>query len=283
MSDERNPYVADHGQPELKASVVAFVDILGYQALIRNAHADGTAQPLLTRLHKALLEASRHLNELDEEGSPYLPPDFWPYKDRYKIRTFTDNIVIGYPIRDDAESELGAIFSQLAFFQLEMANRGFFVRGAIAIGDLYIDDLAVFGQGLLDSYEGESNHARDPRVILTKSAEQAVIQHVGYYNNPSHSPQARDLYKDADGQFFLNYLESIMIAEDEHGPFFDILANHKAAVEEKLHSHRDQPAYWAKYAWSASYHNFFCDQYSYFTDEHKIDLTKFQMQPTRIV
>jgi len=65
------------------------------------------------------------------------------------------------------------------------------------------------------------------------------MQHVGYYSHPSHSPQARDLFKDADGQFFLNYLESILIAEEEHGPFFDILEKHKFAVEAKLQEHRD--------------------------------------------
>lgn len=282
-SDGFNPYVSDQGLPELKASVVAFVDILGYQALTREAQRNGTAQLLLTKLHEALSEATRHLSPPSEDVNVFLPHGFRPpFKDRFKIRTFTDNIVIGYPIRDDAESELGAIFSQLAFFQLEMVNRGFFIRGAIAIGDLYIDDLTVFGEGLIDAYDGESKHARDPRIILTKSAEQAVLHHVGYYSNPSHSPQARDIYKDADGQFFLNYLDSIMIAEDEHGPFFDILDNHKTVVTEKLSEHRNQPTHWAKYAWSASYHNFFCDQYSYFNDEHKIDLSQLQMQPSRI-
>ena len=283
MSDDRNPYITDHGLPALKESVVAFVDILGYQALIRGAHQNGSAQLLLTRLHEALTAASRHLTNLDEDENPLLPPELLPRKDLYKIRTFTDNIVIGYPISDDAEMELGAIFSQLAFFQLEMVNRGFFIRGAIAIGDLYIDDMIVFGQGLLDAYDGESKDARDPRIVLSSSAQEAVLQHVNYYHTPSHSPQARDLYRDADGQFFLNYLESTLIGEEEHGPYFDILANHKSAVEAKLEEYRGEPAYWAKYAWSASYHNYFCDQYRYFSDDHKIDVSQFQMQPTRIV
>lgn len=282
MLDDKNPYITEDGRPELKRSVVAFVDILGYQELIREAHCNWTSQSLLERLHKSLSEASRRLNGLDENGNSYLPQDMWHHKNRYKIRTFTDNIVIGYPIHDDAETELDAIFSQLAVFQLVMANHGFFIRGAIAIGDLYIDNLTVFGQGLLDAYDGESKHARDPRVVLTKSAADAVMQHVGCYANPSYSTQARDLFKDADGQLFLNYLESILIAEDENGPFFDILENHKSSVEAKLQLYRDQPAYWAKYAWSAHYHNFFCDQYRYFTDEHKIDLSQFQMRPTRI-
>ncbi|MDP4030285.1 MAG: hypothetical protein Q8P42_15115 [Gallionella sp.] len=283
MYDDHNPYSIVGEQPKLRASVVAFVDILGYKALISESHQNGSAPSLLIRLHEALSAASRRLNNLDEDGNSFLPPNLWYKKDLYKIRTFTDNIVIGYPILDDAEIEMGAVFSHLSLFQLEMVNRGFFVRGAIAIGNVYIDDMIVFGQGFLDAYDGESKHARDPRIILAKSAQEAVKQHVNCYSNPSHSPQTRDLYKDSDGQFFLNYLESILIAEEEYGPYFDILAKHKSVVEAKLIEYRDKPAYWAKYAWSASYHNFFCDQYRYFSVEHKIDVSQFKMQPTRIV
>jgi len=283
MLEDSNPYASENGKPELQNSVVAFVDLLGYQQLIRDAHANSTATDLLTRLHQALKAATRHLSELDEEGNPYLPADTWIGRDRYKIRTFTDNIVIGYPIYEDGEVELGAIFSKLSFFQLEMVNHGFFVRGAVAIGDLYIDDITVFGNGLLDAYDGESKDARDPRIILTESATSAVNKHVQYYGNPSHSPQARELYRDADGQFFLNYLESILIAEDEHGPFYDVLESHKASVQSKLIEYQKQPAYWAKYAWSAGYHNYFCDQYHHFTEDHKINVSQFQMQPTSIV
>lgn len=282
MSDDRNPYVTGNDPPRMVPSVVAFVDILGYLSLIRAAEKNGTAPSFLISLHEALSAASQHLNHLDEDGNPLLPPGT-DIKDTYKIRTFTDNIVIGCPIYEDAEMELGEVFWQLADFQLEMVNRGFFVRGAISIGNAYIDDLVVFGKGLLEAYEGESQDARDPRIILTSSAQKAVTHHLGYYGNSSSAPQTRDLYRDADGQFFLNYLDSIMIAEHEQGPYYELLARHKSAVEIKLQGHRDQPAYWAKYAWAASYHNFFCDQHSYFGDEHKIDLSGFQMAPSPIV
>jgi hypothetical protein len=228
------------------------------------------------------MTARRHLRDADMDGE-----SIWgtlrPKKDPFKIRAFTDNIVIGYPISDDGERELGAIFSDLSSFQLEMVNRGFFIRGAIAVGDLYMDDITVFGQGFLNAYDGESKYARDPRIILTESAQEAVMSHVKYYSNPSYSPQARDLYKDADGQFFLNYLEGVLIAEEELGPYFDVLASHKSVIEAKLNEHRDQPVFWAKYTWAANYHNFFCDQYRWFSDEHKIDVNQFQMQLTRII
>lgn len=281
MSDDRNPYFTDHEHPELKESIVAFVDILGYKDFIGVAHGNGTAQSRLTKIHGALSAASHQLNEFNKIGN-LLEADLRPKKVEYEIRTFTDTIIIGYPILDDAEMEMGVIFSELSLFQLEMAIRGFFVRGAISIGDLYIDDMAIFGQGLLDAYNGESKDARDPRIILAKSAEEAVQKHLNFYSSPSDSPQARDLYRDADGMFFLNYLESIF-GDELHGPNLDILSKHKLAVEAKLIEYRDQPAYWAKYAWSANYHNFFCDQYPSFFGDYKVDLSQFQMKPARIV
>lgn len=65
MSDDHNPYVTNQGECELKESVVVFVDILGYQALIRTAHMNGIAQTLLSKLHLALTSASRNVRILE--------------------------------------------------------------------------------------------------------------------------------------------------------------------------------------------------------------------------
>jgi hypothetical protein len=56
------------------------------------------------------------------------------------VKGFTDNIVIDYPISQDAEHEMGYTFSTLCFFQLLMITHGFFMRGGNAIGKLYMDD-----------------------------------------------------------------------------------------------------------------------------------------------
>ena len=54
------------------------------------------------------------------------------------------------------------------------------MRGAISIDNLYIDEHIVYGKGLIDSYLGESQKARDPRIILTETAALAVKQHIKY-------------------------------------------------------------------------------------------------------
>lgn len=276
MEQNRNPYVKEGEGPQLKNSVVAFMDILGYRDMVENAVSAGTEPELLLKLHSCLEYGQKFLK------GELTPPKLGP-KDYYAVKAFTDNIVIGWPILMDAESELGSAFSTLSFFQFHLALAGFFIRGGLSIGPLYMDDIAVFGGGLNEAYDAESRLARDPRIVLAPSAEEAVKAHMKYYAEPDYSPQSRDLYRDSDGKVFLNYLESILIAENEYGPSYDELLKHKEIVQHALTKHKDNPMIWSKYAWAANYHNYFCEQYpKYFNGEYMIEQSKIRMVPRRI-
>jgi hypothetical protein len=187
-------------------------------------------------------------------------------------------------VLSDAESEFGSAFWRLAAFQMQMATAGYFIRGAISVGKAYIDEVTVFGPALTEAHTGESTLARDPRIILTSSAVMTAKKHLTYYGEvPENAPHFRDILCDSDGQWFLNYLECILIAEEEHGPYYEELFKHKAVVEEKLVEHKDNPPIWSKYAWVAGYHNYFCDLHAhYFTDDHKVDIELFRASPTLI-
>lgn len=273
----RNPYVKNGEPPRLLESVFVFMDILGFSDLIIRSNHD--PEGLLQDLHEALSEGREGLEGkgISEELKKLIS------KDLYALKAFTDNIVIGWPVRDDAESELGMAISTLSLFQFAMAVRGYFVRGAISVGPAYIDEIAVFGDALKEAYEGESGVARDPRIILTKSAVEATKTHLGYYGSPKSAPHSREILQDADGQWFLNYLDVILIAEEEHGPFYDEFKKHKEAVEYALLKHKDNPPVWSKYSWVAAYHNYFCEMHSrYFDDQYKIDVELFRAVPKRI-
>jgi hypothetical protein len=276
MEQNRNPYVNDGEKPQLKNSVVAFMDILGYRQMAEDAASAGTEPELLLRLHSTL-----------EYGQKFLKGDLTPpklgLKDFYAVKAFTDNIVIGWPIRTDGESELGSTFFNLSFFQFNLALAGFFIRGGLSIGPLYMDDIAVFGRGLNEAYDAASRLARDPRIVLASSAEEAVKIHMRYYAEPDYSPQSTDLYRDSDGKVFINYLDSVLIAEHESGPFYAELLKHKEVVERSLSEHKNNPVIWSKYGWVANYHNFFCEQYPhYFSSEHMIEQSKIRIVPRKI-
>ena len=175
----RNPYHTESLEPSLRRSVLAYFDILGYTDLVKDAYAAGTQSQMLANIYGALDAGRGWLEERLPKGEPYeveLNRAF--SKDRYALKAFTDNIVIGWPIRDDAESEMSDAYWKLIDFQLHMALAGFFVRGAIAIGDAYVDDVAVFGKALLEAHDAESKIARDPRIILTAPARDALKLHL---------------------------------------------------------------------------------------------------------
>lgn len=275
----RNPYIVDGQEPTLRESVFVLMDMLGYSDLISKSQQAGSQQDALRDLHNALSASRRGLEDQDY---PVELRDLGE-KDFYALKAFTDNIAIGWPVLSDAEIEFDRAFSRLATFQFKMAVRGYFVRGAISVAPAYVDEVVVFGDALTQAYKGESELARDPRIILTESAVRVAKNHLTYYSPPAPAPQVRDILKDADGQWFLNYLDTVLIAEYEHGPFYEEFMQHKGAVEKKLAEHVANPKIWAKYAWVAGYHNYFCDLHSaYFGDEHRVNIDLFKATPSLI-
>lgn len=263
--------------------------MLGYGDLIRESCTPPENLKLLARLHTALQRSRKWLDGPVTNESTLKDPEEEEEEedeDLHALVAFTDNVVIGWPvdafglpeteldpILDDAESQLGLAFMGIAGFQFEMANAGFFVRGAVAVGEAYVDEYCVFGKGLLEAHEGESSLARDPRVVLTSSARDRVNSHLRYYGRSVGAPQNRELLRDIDGQWFLNYLDTIHISGDDR-PYLDGLRSHKTSVEAQLNQHRQSPAVFAKYSWVAGYHNYFCDLHDY--GDYKIKVGEFE-------
>lgn len=272
-------YSNSEGGPELKRSVVVFLDVLGFREMHRATSKDPkAAQEILTRLRAALDESEEMLR--DKPDPKYHFPVQWSTKG------FTDNIVIGHPIHDDGEHELGWTMTRIGYFQLQMIQHGFFVRGAVSVGNVYIDEDIAFGDGLIDAYEGESKLARDARVVLTSSAVSYIRRHLKYYAEPKESPQYAELLQDVDGQWYINYLLTTLNSPDDGGPFIDIIVDHKRKVEECLRKFVKEPSVWSKYLWVANYHDWFCNNYQrYFEkpDDLKIDSRLLRPGPSRIV
>src|SRR5262249_15713262 len=239
-----NIYREKDGRPRLRRSVVAFLDLLGYRAAVKRAHAEGRQHEFLVKLRTALDQSLSRLRDI-------VPGHRAPWR----VKAFTDNIVLCFPIFiEDEAGSLSIAIDRLAIFQLYMTLDGFFIRGGVAIADVYLDEEIVFGPGLLEAYATESQRARDPRIVLADSCLQYIAE------SPSGS-----LLKDADCQLFVNYLDKIMWDEvygEQEGrtaaPGVDLLTEHKRLVEAKLHEYAAEPTVWSKYHWVARYHNFFC-------------------------
>lgn len=284
MNDQLNPYLNTEGQGELRNSVVAFLDVLGFKELVRDAKNNGNSQQLFAEFQAALNEVSFSLKDSSAEDWYILSKGELKIKATHNFRVFTDCILIGCPIEDSFHhgalikglDAFYTVFNTLYFIQSQLTNRGFFTRGAITVDELYVDEKTIYGLGLIDAYEAESKLAKYPRIILTESAKTKFMEIDKTFEDLKHTNYLKKyLYKDSDGLLFINYLESINITDH---PFLDVLEKHKKVIEDKLQKHYGMPDILEKYVWAAKYHNLFCNLDS--KDEYKIDLVRYQMQST---
>jgi hypothetical protein len=268
-----NPYKDKDGNPRLLKSITAFIDILGYSEYIKKCFKDGNGQEELKRLRDALDSAYADLKQ--KAGR-----DEWASGANLQIRTFTDNLVIGYPVSDPkynedefAQDKLQSVIFYVSFLQAELARCGYLIRGAITIGELYIDDDIVFGSSLIEAVESEKK-AVFPRVIICPEAKKCFR---ASWNDKGIS----DLLVDSDNMVFIDYLEAtVMIAYPDDRPFTEFLDGNKACIENNLKRFHDAPYIRAKYEWAAVYHNSFCEKYpDLFDDSNKIALKDFVPLP----
>lgn len=150
-----------------------------------------------------------------------------------------------------------------------MALEGFFVRGGMSVGPLYIDDDQVYGGALIEAYKLESKFAINPIIVLSDDVMKLVDQHVNFYGDKQDAPQRRSVLVGADGSYFINYLDECV--DDSRGtPILrhQYLLQHKERIEEALVRYSKMPQVFAKFSWLASYHNYFCDLVSQYDGYH---------------
>ncbi|WP_416242652.1 hypothetical protein ACLSSQ_10595 [Azospira sp. APE16] len=252
----------ENGQPVHRLSYCAFLDVLGFSARIRASYKDKTANKLLRQFH-AIFE--RRINRLKSEVDESL----------LYFKSFSDNVLLAHPrFSHDMESEFGFILWSISEYQFEMALQGFFIRGGLSVGNLFVDDNSVYGEALIDAYELESKVAVNPIVVLCDNTMKFVDHHIGYYYGES-SPQVRHVLVNADGRYFINYLsECILETDDGEELHADSLHKHKEQIELALSLYADQAAVFAKFSWLSAYHNYFCESvssYPGYSDALKID------------
>jgi len=251
MKNERFLYSLE--SPEMRPSIVCFVDILGFKDLSRKAFDSGNGNVLLNQLSKSL---SKAYGRIKEHSS------LWSESKSFDIKIFTDNIVVGYPISSSNAGgyELERIFSIFSEFQIALVMEGFLVRGGIAFGGHYMNDDIVFGDALLDAVKQDKTGGV-PSISLASSVVDRLQRSGESYNDLSMYSPFHDLLEDSDGSIYLNYLNQAFIGYPEGGIFFDVIENHKKTIETGLSEHSTTPSILSKYEWAAVYHNFVCEEF----------------------
>ena len=252
----------NENNPELVDSVVCAIDILGFSQMTVDSCNYGYGNQLL-----------REISHLINKNKQCIIPNKYS---QGKIKIYTDNMIVGYPIKGDGEEELDEILDNVAEYQFNLSLEGLFVRGGISVGDFYINEDIVFGPALLDAHHTESSLACYPRIILDDKTVKRLQQ---YINNYDVAPQHNKILIDNDGQWFLNYLNTIFKYYTECNNEYEferiqveLLLKHKNKVEEMLQLNKTNTKVWDKYVWIANYHNCFCDLN--FPDEKQLRISR---------
>lgn len=235
--------------PMLVNSIVCAIDILGFSEMIVNSCNNGYGDHLLNEI-----------NYLINKNKQCIIPNKYS---QGKIKIYTDNMIVGYPIKGDGKEELDEILENVSEYQFNLSLEGLFVRGGISVGDFYINEDIVFGPALLDAHNTESNLACYPRIVLDDKTVNKLQKYIKYYEC---DPQRNKILIDSDGQWFLNYLNTIFKYYTECTNEYEfekvqigLLHRHKIKIEEMLSKYEKNIRVWNKFVWTANYHNYFCD------------------------
>jgi len=211
---------------------LVFIDLLGVRAMATGPEAGKK----LVELREAL---QHPLGDLLSPTSPW------------GASFFSDTLVLVDPIRATLppHQAMAGIAIQAAALQINLAISGFFIRGAMTVGQVHLHDNLLYGPALVEAYELEQTQAVNPRIVLSKEAINCMRDAMDAGDLEERPPF---LMREQDGTVFIDYLD--VISEDVEDPAVG-LQLHKEKVEVELSKHLGDARRWEKYRWVAEYHN----------------------------
>lgn len=226
-----------HTEPYL----IAYLDMLGSSEKIKR-DGDNTALNQLDQIYRDVLE---------------LPStEALKFFQSFKIRIFSDNIIVAVKLSTGSYSyeskqlEITRLFQFVSYFQfIALHHYGWFVRGCITVGPLFINERLVWGKALLEAYRIEAEQVIYPRVLITNKVINLLSTPHSYYSESGLS----NTYQDYDGITALHFLK-LYLKEGDAARCLPV-QNH---LKEELHKHKKNRKILQKIIWTANYYNLTC-------------------------
>lgn len=183
--------------------VVAFVDILGFSAMICETEKNS----------KEIIEDSNKIRSVLQDIKDYQRNN---EDNNYKemgseVTIFSDSIVISKSM----DWKYGDVFHtvlDMLHLQMDLLSKGILLRGGITVGNLYHRDNIVFGPAMIEAYKMESECAKYPRIIVDENIYERAKKNCPEQNTEEMEIEYIDelLYKDVDdGRLFINYIGNV--------------------------------------------------------------------------
>lgn len=210
-----------------------FFDLLGFKNKVSKVDA--------LAIHDVLKEIRKTHLYLEMYGENIFSPR--------KATHFSDCVVVSYPAKDFLGTI--SIIKDIFALQLSLLRKGFLIRGAVTVGNLYHDDLFCFGPALIEAAELEKL-SMYPRVVLDNNFLPSIM-----FNNPTVSADLTEgrcinnmVAKDLDGMSYIDYFN--VIPDDFEGDmeeFFKYLHDLKKSIAELDNASKNNINIRLKYSW----------------------------------
>lgn len=216
----------------IKKHIVAYLDILGAQKLMLSNDSNTFLRVLQEQYEELLClpKVLRHIPQFED----------------VKIKIFSDNIIIVSELVEDEyinKTKLERVLQLVSHLQVNLLAKAKLLRGGITIGELFINDILVYGAGLIEAYKLESKVAIYPRVVVSSE--------VAYLN------EKESIIKDYDGNWFVNFYWSFI---GSAGLYIDMSSYIDNVIQEAdLKDYKIRQ----KINWLINYHNHKCDEMKY--------------------
>lgn len=165
---------------QLISHFVAFIDILGFSAMVKADCESADDPKYLPLLYDAHIQAVTLLGNDVEAG----------------LMQFSDSIILSKPF--DLQ-QLGSFLNIISRWQRELLLRGLLCRGGIAFGKHFVKDRFLFSKAMIDAYRLESLHAKFPRVLVSNDLIELARGQIDI--------DKLSILKEDDDAIFVNYLK----------------------------------------------------------------------------
>ena len=147
------------------------MDILGYKDYLKN-HPDESEKYLAT-----ILNAIEHVKG-SVSSFQNVVTDMFKIESGIKIKIFSDNILLCLPVKQSRDEIRRAIVFLLLVASIQrglVLQHGLLIRGGVTIGELFINEDIVFGNGLIDAVSLEAQ-AEYPCIIVSKKTQEFLSE-----------------------------------------------------------------------------------------------------------
>jgi len=219
---------ADAYDRKMDTYIVAYIDLLGMTSRIRGADK----LLVMNKLYNLYTFSMKLTKDIQIEENQDI---------QFKI--FSDNIIIAKRLSVETVQRKRDIRSLLGcaghFQELTVSDSvGWLLRGGISIGQLFIDNVMVWGDALLKAYYLEDKVANYPRIIIDENVVDEIID---------DNQLNEYLRQDFDNLYFLNFLNNCHFCGE-------MLMNGFQMMQDETKNHIDEKTY-QKFCWHMNFVN----------------------------